>query len=109
MEKPGQWNSKTGRIKSSRTWSGSFFFKQLFVIRTFGFLPFVPPCKIQAIIIPELFVVKRMMCSAYQPSSQEVAVKIPGVDLYVKMVDNTAKGHDGQLQKQYIDMHGQYQ
>jgi hypothetical protein len=76
---------------------GRSFFKSILKQWTFRFLPFVPKSKVQTEIVFELLMVQPMMGCTYQPFPQHMFMKPRRIYFYIKMIDDTAKGHNGQL------------
>ena len=78
--------------------SGSrLFLKHFFIKGAFCFFPFIPESEIKSIVELKLFVMERVMRSAYEPPPQKMPVEIFRIDFNIKVIDHTAKSHDRQL------------
>jgi hypothetical protein len=60
-------------------------FKFLMIVFKFGFAPFVPPSKIQAIIARKMRMVQIVMCRRCFEFKQPVCAKAIGVNLVAQM------------------------
>ena len=47
-----------------------------------------------------------MMGSPDQPFTKCMPVKFLWINFYIKVIDHTADGHNGQLRQDYINVHG---
>ena len=59
--------------------TGNNFFQGFFILRTFCIQPFIPPGKIQPIIVFILFMMEGMMCSADHPAGEWGTGKPAGI------------------------------